>query len=182
MPREFTDNSDFLRGRGRPSAKNQAEMKQRLRLYYDMNLSAQAASKQPGMPSDKTCEKYFRLWTEKYLDEYQEDIAERQKNAKIRMLVTYDKLILNLYIQLNKFTGLIIDDQKQQEFEIRKNDFEGKPSQQYRPNSYYEGMYKGLISDIAALTDAKTALEMQPTIDEEQEKRILEKLKKNQEV
>lgn len=181
MSEKLTNTSDFSRKVGRPTPKAQKDMEENLRIYYKMNISAQEASKQPGMPSDKTCEKYFRLWTEQYRENYREDISERQKDAKMRMIAVYDSLILKLNIQLNKFTGLILEDQRRQETANDKLGTHGKPAKQYVPNPYYEGMFKGLIRDIAVLCDAKTALEMQPTIDEEHEQSVLSSLAKKQE-
>ena len=178
MPEKLSKTTVKKNRGGRPTAKLQEEMASKLRNYYDMGVTAQFTSKQQGMPNEKTCEKYFRMWTEEYRETYNDDISERQKDAKARLVAVYDQLIYYLNVQLNKFTGLIIEDQGHQEFENRKQESIGKKTKPYRPNPYYEGMFKGLIKDIAILNDAKTALDMQPTIDEEHEQRILEKFKK----
>lgn len=173
MPENILENADFSRKRGRPTTKIQAETEVTLRVYYEMNLSAQAASRQPGMPSAKTCEKYFRTWTNNYRKNYCKEISERQKNSKMQMIATYDSLIFKSNVQLNKFTKLILEDQKHQEIANARLRAAGKPEKPYAPNPYYEGMFKSLIGDIASLCDAKTALEMQPTFDEVEERRNL---------
>ncbi len=163
--------SSNSRGPGRPSRNEQLDLENRLRPFFDSMLSAKLAAEKTGI-SIKTAEKYFKIWADQLRENHSENIVERQKNSKVKLLNALDHINFNLLAQHNRITRAILDHEKN--YSQNKYTKDGKPKP-YLPDLVLEQKLSEVIKMQQQLYDTIANIEASPTIDEQTEKEMIKR-------
>lgn len=158
---------------GRPTLHEQLEIQNLIKPYYEIGLSAEYTATQKRI-SIKTVQKYFRIWTEQLRENFEPNISERQKNAMAREIQSIDSIIYNLRAQLNRITKAIID--HQEAWKANNSSRQDGTAVCYRPDPYLEDKFTKLNELLLKTYDGKASIEAAPTIDEETEKAVFQRM------
>lgn len=150
----------------------------RAREYFDMNQTAEYASKQPDTPGREACQKLFRQWEMELIDGRNLDVDERQQLALEKLKNTYRRLITKAEFQLNIFENL--SQQKRKEWS-KALGIKGATLPDYKPDMQWEYMIKNLNEYIAQLQDSLISMDIQTTVNEDSEEARLAQLQKQHE-
>jgi len=84
------------RSQGRPSQKQQLEIQELLRKYFEKGISATSTSQHIGINIKTVC-KYFKEWVEQIKEINDTDFLKRVKLERERYLTVLDQQLLKLY-------------------------------------------------------------------------------------
>jgi len=84
------------RSQGRPSQKQQLEIQELLRKYFEKGISATSTSQHTGINIKTVC-KYFEEWVEQIKEINDTDFLKRVKLERERYLTVLDQQLLKLY-------------------------------------------------------------------------------------
>lgn len=160
---------------GRPTLQEELEIQNKIKPYYEIGLEADDTASKTGI-DEKTVRKYYRIWTEKLLEDYIEDVAERQKVAKVRALRSINPLIHHLRAQLNQITKAKIE--HEEAWKRNQNSQRDGKIESYVPHPFLENMLVKLIMSLLDMYERKAAIEAAPTISEEAEKAVFQRMQK----
>ena len=138
----------------------QLEIQRTLRPYFEQGISTTLTAEKTGI-NIKTVYKYFDFWLQEINEQETSDFLERQRKEKIRIIVSFDKLIL----EANKHFDNIND-------EINRLQKEQKAI----PRHFFS-LKLDAMRYISYLIEKKGSFSMQPTMDEALEKKINEMIK-----
>lgn len=138
----------------------QLEIQRTLRPYFEQGISVTLTAEKTGI-NIKTVYKYFDFWIQEINEQETNDFLIRQRNEKIRIIVSFDKLIL----EANKHFDDIND-------EINQLQKEEKAVPRHLFSLKLDAMRY-----ISYLIEKKGSFSMQPTMDEALEKKIDELIK-----
>lgn len=151
-----------------------------LKDFWKMGLSAEQASDKENTPGRQTCQKFYRQWNEQIHKEYDIETNERQILAKQKLRIAFQRLLEKLEDQLNTFENITTvlfnkwhADNKQAIDEKKYTEIA-----KYEPDMNAERMKKGLVGMIAEIQDAMAANEIAPTIMEQSESAVIDRIKK----
>ena len=133
-----------------------------LRAYFENGTCASVASKETGINIKTVC-KYFEFWTQEINESEESNFLERQRKERIRIIVSFDKQILDA----NKHFDDIND-------EINRL----KKEQKQIPSHLFS-LRLDAMKYRSYLTEKKGAFSMQPTMDEALEKKIDERVEEH---
>lgn len=151
-----------------------------LQNFYKIGLSAELTHTQPGMPSRKTTQLIFRYLDDEMLRDYDMDANNRQKLAKQRNKSSFERFLLKLEIQLakaEKALDSVWTEWEQKNVKLMKLDPTGKTEPFYL-DIIAEKFKMSLISIMVEVRDHMATIDYTLTIDESDEKAILEHLEK----
>ena len=155
---EMSKNENFKQRRnGRPSKMTQLHIQKLLRTYFERGIGASVTSEETGINNKTVC-KYFDEWSEQISESETVDFLERQKKERERVVVTFDKQILDAC----KFLDYVND-------EIEKCSKENKAIPRHLISSKLE-----IMKFISSLTERKGSFVMQPIMGEALKKKIEE--------
>lgn len=160
---------------GRPTLEEQLEIENKLRPYFNSDFDPKIASEKTGI-SVETVRKHFRIHIDRLRENYSEDLVERQKDAKARLLNAIDNIHFDILAQHNRFTRAIIA--HEQEYEQNRYTKEGK-SIPYMPNLALEDRLSAVVKTKLDIYDKKASILAAPTIDEQTEKSMLKRFQKD---
>lgn len=168
--------------KGRPTAKERRDITEALRPYYNRGFSSQKVSQllgnreaKPIKISDRTIRVYFKEWTDKALEEYDEDFIVRDKEVKARAIFALEENLQYLYDVKDRISTILEAQWKNYRNELDKNKNYGAKPPSLRVDERLE------IS--RAINNAimfKYQIESSPTIDDklrEQVRRYIETTK-----
>jgi len=87
--------------RGRPSTNKQVLIQKQIREYFDIGVTAFAASYHSGINKNTVC-KYFKKWTDELLEEQKRSSFERIETAGVRHILTLEHIIKDVKCQLER--------------------------------------------------------------------------------
>ena len=151
-----------------------------LKDFWKMGLSAEQASNKSNTPGRQTCQKYFRQWNERIRKEYDIETNERQILAKQKLRVAFQRLLEKLEDQLNTFENIctVLFNKWHAK---NKEAIDGKKYTEigeYEPNMHAEKMKRQLVGMIAEVQDAMAANDIAPTLMEQSESAVIDRIKK----
>ena len=151
-----------------------------LRDFWKMGLSAEQASNKPNTPGRESCQKYFRQWNEQIRKEYDIETNERQILAKQKLRVAFQRLLEKLEDQLNTFENIttVLFNKWHADNKEAIDEKQYTKITEYEPNMNAEKMKRILVGMIAEIQDAMAANETAPTIMEESESAVIDRIKK----
>lgn len=151
-----------------------------LRDFWKMGISAEQAHNKPNTPGRDKCQKFFKKWDEDVRSEYDLETNERQILFKQKLHVSFQRLIEKLEDQLNTFENITTvlfnkwHAKNKEAIDSKKYTEIGE----YEPNMHAEKMKRTLVGMIAEIQDAMAANETAPTIMEESESAVIDRIKK----
>lgn len=148
------------------------------RNFYNGGFSAELSSKQPSTPGRETCQKLWRFWDGQRRDEYEMDTNERQINQKQRMGESYSRMLFKLEIQLNKYETVLDSEYKDWQAETREMEQAGQEIAPFKLDSKTEMHKLAIVQAIIECREKMAGLVISSTIDERDELKILEHIKK----
>lgn len=160
---------------GRPTLHEQLEIENKLRPYFNSNFDPEFVAEKTGIGIE-TVRKYSRIWTDQLRENYSEDLVERQKDTKARLVNVIDNINFDLLVQRNRLKRGIIE--HEQEHEHNKFTKEGKTIP-YMPNLDLEDRLITVINMELDNNDKKASIVAAPTIDEQTEKSMLKRFQKD---
>ena len=120
--------------KGRPTAKERREITEALRPYYNRGFSSQKVSEllskrddKPIKISDRTIRVYFKEWTDKALEEYDENFVERDKEIKARTIYALEDNLQYLYDVKDRLSIILEVQWKNYQQELEKKNYGAKP-------------------------------------------------------
>lgn len=120
--------------KGRPTAKEKRELVEALRPYYNRGFSSQKVSEllrtranNPIKISDRTIRVYFKDWTDKAVEEYNEDFIERDKEIRARTLYAIEENLQYLYDVKDRLSFIIEAEWQAYQQEIQNKNYQAKP-------------------------------------------------------
>ena len=148
--------------RGRPTKIQQIAIQRKLRINFERGISAPLAAKEAKLDK-KTAYRYYDEWTEQIIESETGDFLERQKKEQRRIILSFDKDILEAY----KFFDEI-------DIEIQEFQKENKSV----PKHLFS-IKLDLMRHISNLREKKGAISMQPVIEASMDKKIKEMIAKH---
>jgi len=150
------------RKNGRPSKNEQLQIQRELLPYFEQGITPGVTAEKTGI-NIKTVYDYFDDLVEKASKLEESDFLQRQRNERIRIIISFDKQIL----EANKHFDDIND-------EINRLKKEQKTIPQHLFSLRLDAMkYRSY------LTEKKGIFLMQPTMEEALEKKVSEMIKKH---
>jgi hypothetical protein len=120
--------------KGRPTAKEKKEMYEALRPYYNRGFSSQKVSEllrkrehNPIKISDRTIRVYFKEWTDKAVEEYNDDFIERDKEIRARTLYAIEENLQYLYDVRDRLSLIIEAEWKEYQQQIQNKNYGATP-------------------------------------------------------
>ena len=108
--------------KGRPTAKERRDITEALRPYYNRGFSSEKVSQLLGIRV------YFKEWTDKALEEYDEDFIIRDKEVKARTTFALEENLQYLYDVKDRLSTILETQWKNYKNEIDKNkNYAAKP-------------------------------------------------------
>ncbi len=87
--------------RGRPSTNKQVLIQKQIREYFDIGVTAFAASYDSGINKNTVC-KYFKKWTDELLEEQKRSSIERIETARMRHILALEHITKDVKCQLQR--------------------------------------------------------------------------------
>ncbi len=88
--------NSFTHKKGRPTKMGQLQIQRELRPYFEKDISAIVTAEKTGIDK-KTVNKYFDSWAEEMLEVEESKSLERQEMERVRIIASYDYLLLDAY-------------------------------------------------------------------------------------
>ncbi len=148
---------------GRPSRAGQLHIQKQLRPFFERGISASLTAKKTENNIKTVC-KYFDFWAQEISELEENDFLERQKKERNRILVSFDKQILEAYDLLDYINE-----------EIKKLREQDKTVPRHYLSSKLD-----VMRYISSLVEKKGSFAMQLTMDESLEKKIGEMIRKHE--
>lgn len=82
--------------KGRPTKMGQLQIQRELRPYFEKGIFAIVTAEKTGIDK-KTVNKYFDDWAEEMLEVEESKSLERQEMERVRIIASYDYLLLDAY-------------------------------------------------------------------------------------
>ena len=151
-----------------------------LRDFWKMGISAEQAHNKPNTPGRDKCQKYFKQWDEGVRSEYDSETNERQILAKQKLRVSFQRLIEKLEDQLNTFENIctVLFNKWHAENKEAIDSKKYTEIGEYEPNMHAEKMKRQLVGMIAEVQDAMAANDIAPTLMEQSESAVIDRIKK----
>lgn len=130
-----------------------------LRPYFDDNCTADYTSSKTGIARG-TCQKYWRIWSAKLIEEMDTDFIKIQKEAKARGVIALDRLISSLRDTMNDLKVLNDGHNKRQLALWKKN-----KTHEIEPNKWLTDKIAKYTKDIFSMEQVKVLIQMKPTAD-----------------
>lgn len=147
------------------------------RNFYNMGMDAKFTAKQPGTPGQDTCQKLWRFWDNELRKEYEIDTNERQINVKQRLNESFKRLLFKLEIQLQKYETALDSAWNAWQFMVKKKQADGDENiPAFEIDTKVEMDKLKVIQTIIETRDAMAAMELTPTINEQDELAVLKRL------
>jgi hypothetical protein len=134
---------------GRPSRTAQIHIREKLRECFEYGLSATITAQKTKINIKTVC-KYFDEWLEQITEQQTADFLENQKTERTRIIISFDKQILDVAESLSEIN-----------FEIKKN----KDGGQSVPR-YLLAFRLDMQKFIASLIERRGSFALQQPIDE----------------
>lgn len=148
----------------RPTREEQIRIQKNIQLYYNRGLSIEEVHRLTGYNS-KTISKYFNKLSDEIEKSETQNIIERERNERRRVILCYRHLMCEEYQMLDDINA-----------EIKKF----KKNNQPVP-AYFLSKHNETVRTISILNEKIGSFIMQPTLDETLDKMIEDRLKKNEE-
>lgn len=148
----------------RPTRAEQIEIQRVIQLHYNRGLSIEDIHRITGYNS-KTISKYYNKWSDEIEKSETQNLIEREKSERRRVILCYSHLLCEAY--------QILDSIKK---ETEQYDKENKPVPQHLRSKNIE-----IIRTISTLNEKIGSFIMQQTLNEVLDKMIEDRLKKNAE-
>ena len=151
-----------------------------LKDFWKMGLSAEQAHNKPNTPGRDKCQKFYRKWNEQIRKEYDIETNERQILAKQKLRISFQRLLEKLEDQLNTFENICTVEFNKWHADNKKaiDEKQYTKIEKYVPDMNAERMKKSLVGMIAEIQDAMGANEIAPTIMEQSEAAVIDRIKK----
>ncbi len=127
--------------------------------YFHDNSTADYASSKTGIARG-TCQKYWRIWSEKLIEEMDTDFIKIQKTAKARGIIALDRLISTLRETMNELKMLNDAHMKREKALWKKN-----KTHEIEINKWLTDKIAKYTKDIFAMEQVKVLIQMKPTAD-----------------
>ena len=127
--------------------------------YFDKNRSADYAAKKTGIARG-TCQKYWRIWSSKLIEELDSDFIRMQKTAKARGLAALDALIAQMQEVLEEYK-ILNDGHMKREKALWKKD----KTHEIEINKWLSDKIQKYTKDIFNMEQIKVMIQMKPTAD-----------------
>ena len=88
--------NSFTHKKGRPTKMGQLQIQRELRPYFEKGISASVAAEKTRIDK-KTVNRYFDNWAEEMLEVEETKSFERQEMERVRIIASYDYLLLDAY-------------------------------------------------------------------------------------
>lgn len=137
-----------------------------LRPLFDKNCTADYAASKTGF-ARLTVQKYFKVWSNKLIEEMDDDFIRMQKQAKARGLIALDRMINQLTETLEELK-ILNDGQMKREKALWEKD----KTHEVEINKYLTDRIARFTKDIFNMQQIKVMIQMKPTADVTLEKYI----------
>lgn len=164
-------NKSSHRKAGRPKIQEEIRNQKNLRRHFDNGLESDSAAFIEGV-SERTVRRYFSRWKKQLIEKNDQDLEERQKIAKARLIFQYDLAIHRTTIQLDRLVKAQAEHEKA--WKRNHNPQNGK-HESYMPDLALEREIFRLYMQIVKLCERKAVIEASPFVNEETEKALLQK-------
>jgi hypothetical protein len=147
--------------RGRPSKAEQLRIQKMIRPYFDLGLSAHFVSTLPGMPNEKTIQKYFKQWTKDLSKDIMKSFDQIKSEVIGKTQLIFDKQILNIAILQNDLMEYHQESKREYEEKRKKSEFLGnKHLGPYKPDLELIRTLVKLDAHLFELKDIKMKFEI----------------------
>jgi len=130
-----------------------------LRPYFDRNSTSNYAAEKTGIARG-TCQKYFKVWNEKLIEEMDDNFIRMQKGAKARGLIALDQLINAMRETLDELKILNDGHMKREKALWTKN-----KSHEIEINKWLTDKIQKYTKEIFNMEQVKVLIQMKPTAD-----------------
>lgn len=134
-------------------------MVKKLRPYFDDNCTADYAASKTSVARG-TCQKYWRIWSAKLIEEMDDDFIKNQKEAKARGIVALDRLISQVRETMLDLKTLNDGHNKRELALWKKN-----KTHEIEPNKWLTDKIAKYAKDIFGMEQVKILIQMKPTAD-----------------
>lgn len=131
----------------------------KLRPYFDDNCTAQYAASKTGIARG-TCQKYWKIWSDRLIEDMDTDFIKIQKHAKARGILALDRLIAQLRDTLSQLKTLNDGHMKREMTLWKKN-----KTHEIELNKWLTDKIAKYTKDIFGMEQVKILIQMKPTAD-----------------
>lgn len=130
-----------------------------LRPYFDKNCTADYAASKTTI-ARLTCQKYFKVWSNKLIEEMDDDFIKMQKEAKARGLIALDRMVNQLTEVLEELKILNDGHMRREKALWKKN-----KTHEIELNKWLVDKIAKYSKDIFNMEQVKVLIQMKPTAD-----------------
>lgn len=130
-----------------------------LRPFFDKNCTADYANSKTGIARG-TCQKYFKVWSEKLIEDMDTDFIKMQKQAKARGLLALDGMMDGVREVLDELKVLNSGHMKREKALWTKN-----KTHEIEINKWLVDKITRISKDLFNMEQVKVLIQMKPTAD-----------------